>query len=85
MEQEKPVKEFRLGESEVVAEVGWYAAKDGRSWLTTRTGRYYTVDGERRFSMYLRTEEIPVSCILLGEAFKWLKENPQPGRSNREE
>ena len=85
MEQEKPVKEFRLGESEVVAEVGWYVAKDGRSWLTTRVGRYYTVDGEKRFSTYLRLDEIPVSRILLNDAYKWQKENPQAGRSNREE
>jgi len=83
MEEEKPVKEFRLGD--VAAQVGRYAATGGRSWLTTRAGRYYTADGEERFTTYLRLDDIPVAVAQLMEAYLWQKGNPQPSKSNREE
>ncbi len=83
MEEEKLVNEFRLGD--VVAQVSRYAATGGRSWLTTRVGRYYTVDGEERFTTYLKLDDIPVAIYQLLEAYKWQKGNPQPSKSNREE
>ena len=83
MEEEKPVRVCRLGD--VAAQVGRYAATGGRSWLTTRVGRIYTVDGEERFSTYLRLDDIPLAIEQLKEAYLWQKENPQSSKSAGEE
>lgn len=76
MEQERLVKEFSNGVSEVVVRVVLFTTKTGRSWPTTQTGRYYTKDGEKRFMASLRIDDIPESRSLLHEAYMWQKANP---------
>ena len=76
MEQERLVKEFSNGDSDVVVRVVLFTAKTGRSWPTTLTGRYYTKNGEKRFIAALRTDDIGESMSLLHDAFMWQKANP---------
>ena len=80
MEEEKLVNEFRLGD--VVAQVSRYAATGGRSWLTTRVGRYYTVDGEEHLTAIDDDEEIArvqAAWEELNDGWEWEAQDTDDG------